>query len=249
MRPIGSAESHADHTGRVTFVLVPGAGGAAWYWSRLVPELEARGASAVAVDLPGEDPSVDLAGYVDRVVDAIESARRMPGPLVLVGQSFGGFSASAAAGRAPVDLLVLLNAMIPTVGESGAAWWRATGQAEARRAAERRAGRDPSRGFDPMEVFFHDAAPDVLAEATEHDREQSSTAFDQPWPGEGWPDVPTAVLVADDDRLFPADWQAAIARERLALEPIAVPGGHLNALTRPAELADALLELVDQRSR
>lgn len=26
-----------------TFVLVPGAGGQAWYWHRVVPELEARG--------------------------------------------------------------------------------------------------------------------------------------------------------------------------------------------------------------
>ena len=29
------------------FVLVPGAGGSAWYWSRLVPELRARGHDAV----------------------------------------------------------------------------------------------------------------------------------------------------------------------------------------------------------
>ena len=28
---------------RATFVLVPGAGGRAWYWHRLVPELQRRG--------------------------------------------------------------------------------------------------------------------------------------------------------------------------------------------------------------
>jgi pimeloyl-ACP methyl ester carboxylesterase len=37
------------------FVLVPGAGGAAWYWHRVVPELEQRDHDAVAVDLPGPD--------------------------------------------------------------------------------------------------------------------------------------------------------------------------------------------------
>ena len=36
------------------FVLIPGAGGAAWYWHRVVPELRARGHEAVAVDLPRE---------------------------------------------------------------------------------------------------------------------------------------------------------------------------------------------------
>ena len=38
-----------------TFVLVPGAGGQAWYWHRLVPELQRRGHTAVAVDLPAAD--------------------------------------------------------------------------------------------------------------------------------------------------------------------------------------------------
>jgi len=38
-----------------TFVLIPGAGGAAWYWHRVLPELRARGHEAFAVDLPGAD--------------------------------------------------------------------------------------------------------------------------------------------------------------------------------------------------
>ena len=48
-----------------TFVLVPGAGGQAWYWHRLVPELEARGHVAVAVELPAADPSAGLVTYAD----------------------------------------------------------------------------------------------------------------------------------------------------------------------------------------
>lgn len=222
-----------------TFVLVPGAGGSPWQWSRLLPLLEAAGHEAVAVDLPGDDPTVDLQGYVDLVVAAVESAQA---PVVLVGQSFGGFSASAAALRAPVARLVLLNAMIPAVGESGVSWWGTTGQAQARREAERAAGRS-AQGFDPLEVFFHDAPDDVLAEAPEHEREQTDLAFGSVWPGERWPDVPTTVLVAEDDRLFPPAWQATIAEQRLGLSAVSVPGGHVNALTRPVELAEALLAL------
>ena len=43
-----------------TFVLVPGAGGNASYWHRLVPELERLGHRGLAVDLPASDPAAGL---------------------------------------------------------------------------------------------------------------------------------------------------------------------------------------------
>ena len=42
------------------FVLIPGAGGAAWYWHRIVPLLEAAGHGVIAVDLPGDDEKAGL---------------------------------------------------------------------------------------------------------------------------------------------------------------------------------------------
>ena len=66
-----------------TFVLVPGAGGQAWYWHRVVPELRARGHEAIAVDLPAADDGAGFAEYADAVVAAIGDRR---GDLVLVGQ-------------------------------------------------------------------------------------------------------------------------------------------------------------------
>ena len=44
---------------------MPGAGGRAWYWHRVVPLL----ADAVAVDLPAEDPRAGLAAYADAIGD------------------------------------------------------------------------------------------------------------------------------------------------------------------------------------
>jgi hypothetical protein len=39
---------------RVSFLLIPGAGGSAWYWHLVAPRLEKRGHEAVAVALaPG----------------------------------------------------------------------------------------------------------------------------------------------------------------------------------------------------
>ena len=70
--------------------------------------------------------------------------------------------------------------------------------------------------------------------------EQSDTPFEQPWPGDRWPDVPTRVLAGRDDRLFPLEFQRRVAQERLGLPVDEIPGGHLVALSRPRELADRL---------
>jgi pimeloyl-ACP methyl ester carboxylesterase len=42
----------------LTYVLIPGAGGAAWYWHLVERELRQRGHDVVAVDLPADDDYV-----------------------------------------------------------------------------------------------------------------------------------------------------------------------------------------------
>lgn len=69
----------------VTFVLVPGAGGQAWYWHRVVEELEMRGHAAVAVDLPAADDTAGLDDYADTIADAAVGRDGV----VLVAQSMG----------------------------------------------------------------------------------------------------------------------------------------------------------------
>ena len=100
-----------------TFVLVPGAGGAAWYWHRVVPLLIEAGHEAIALHLPADDPASGLPEYARAVSEAV-------GPrsdVVLVAQSLGGFSATqaAASGEHPgLRALVFVNAMIPEPGET-----------------------------------------------------------------------------------------------------------------------------------
>ncbi len=57
--------------------------------------------------------------------------------------------------------------------------------------------------------------------------------------------MPTRVLAGRDDRFFPLALQRRVARERLGLDVAEVPGGHLCALSRPAELADARVAALD----
>lgn len=221
-----------------TFVLVPGAGGQAWYWHRVVPELRARGHEAIAVDLPAADDGAGLAEYADVVVAAIGDRR---GGLVLVGQSLGGFTVPLVAERVPVERIVLLNAMVPKPGEPGGAWWEVTGQAEARAAYAAREGRVADT-FDPLVDFFHDVPPDVTAVAMAGGADQAGTPFEKPWPLAAWPDVPTRFLQGREDRFFPLEFQRRVVAERLpGVEVEELPGGHLLALSRPVELVTALL--------
>ena len=219
-----------------TYVLVPGAGGMATFWDPVCRELERRGFASVAVDLPGDDPAKGLPDYVDLVVAAAAGLD----DVVLVGQSLGGFSASWAADRLPASKIVLLNAMIPLPGETSGEWWDATGSSEARRDHDIREGRDPDANFDLETYFLHDVPADVLA-AMGDERDQTETVFVAPWGLEAWPDIPTTVLAARDDRFFPFSFQQRVARERLGVEAIEVPGGHLAALSHPVEVTDAIV--------
>jgi pimeloyl-ACP methyl ester carboxylesterase len=223
-----------------TFVLVPGAGGDTWFWHRLAPELERRGHAVVPVELPTGDDSAGLAAYADTVVTAIGDRS----PVVLVAQSMGGLTAPLVCDRVDVELLVLLNAMVPRPGETGGDWWGATGQAEAQAVHLARLG---LTGSDDDTVYFHDVPADVTAAARQQGLTQSMRPFEDPWPLDAWPDVPTRVLVGREDRLFPAEFQRRIAGERLGLVPDEIPGGHLVALSRPAELAERLEDYLRSR--
>jgi pimeloyl-ACP methyl ester carboxylesterase len=222
-----------------TFVLIPGAGGKAWYWHRLVPELRRRGHEAVAVDLPAADDSAGLDEYVAAVVDAMAG---QPDP-VLVAQSLGGFTAPLVCEKVPVSLLVMLNAMVPAPGESLNQWFAGTGAGQARAEQAARGGWDPA---DILGAFFHDVPAEVTAEAmAQGEPAQSATPMDQPWPLPEWPDVPTRFLQGRDDRFFPLDFQRRVVRQRLGLDLDEMPGGHLVALSQPAELATRLARYLD----
>ena len=222
-----------------TFVLIPGAGGHAAYWNRLIAELETSGHRTIAVDIEENDPSLDLDGFAATV----EAAMGDDANVILVAQSLGGFTAPMI--RKPARMIVLLNAMIPRSGESPNEWWGNTGSGSARREADLAAGRDPE--FDVDRHFLHDLPDDARAELLSAPaREPSAAAMAQPCDFARWPAVPTKVLIGRDDRFFPAGFQRRVAKDRLGLDADEVPGGHLVALSNPSGLADMLVAYAAQ---
>jgi pimeloyl-ACP methyl ester carboxylesterase len=233
------------------FAIIPGAGGSAWEWHLVRAELEARGHTVIAVDLPSEDESAGLAEYTDTVVTAIEresGATADGSDLVVVAHSLGGFVAPLVAARVPVRRLVLTAAMVPLPGETFEDWWRTSGYHEAvreRDEAARQAGPPQDAGpaspeEEAIATFMHDVEPGLAAEALRRSRDQAGRPLAEPWPLPAWPDVPVSFLVFADDRFFPPKFLHDLARERLGVTADEMPGSHAAYLSRPAALADRL---------
>src|SRR3954462_10389263 len=191
------------------YVLLPGAGGEAWYWHLVEPRLRALGHDVVAVDLPAADERAGLREYADAAQDAMGGR----GDAIVVAQSMAAFSAPMLKG---VRQFILVAPMIPAPGETPGEWWESSGQVDARRRADLKDGRDPDAPFDVMTTFFHDVPREVVEDAfARGEPRQAARPFGDPWPLDAWPDVPTQVIAGRYDRLFPIAVMHRLPRHRL----------------------------------
>jgi pimeloyl-ACP methyl ester carboxylesterase len=208
-----------------SYVLIHGAGDVGWYWHLVEAELRRRGHDVVAPDLPVEDDGAGLSEYADVVVQAVGRRDRV----IVVAQSFGGYTAPIVCSRIPSTLLVLVAGMVPAPGESATEMFAHTGYR-----------RDERDDRTEAAIFYQDVPPALAAEALARGRRQSDTPGNQAWPLEAWPEVATRFLLCRQDRLFPAQWLRRVVQGRLGITPDEIDSGHTPALSRPKELADRL---------
>jgi pimeloyl-ACP methyl ester carboxylesterase len=133
---------------------------------------------------------------------------------------------------------VFVNAMIPRPGETPGEWWGNVDSEQARTSAARREGY--STEFDLATYFMHDVPEYLVAEMQVRAASQLDESFEDVCRFEAWPSIPIHAIAGRDDRFFPLELQQRVARERLGVDPILVPGGHLAALSHPDELAEAI---------
>lgn len=107
-KPLGSP----PHPAAPTVVLIHGAFADASSWSAVVNLLQREGHPVLAPALPLRGLAEDAA-YISSFLESV------PGPVVLVGHSYGGAVIShAASGNPRVKALVYIAAFVPEVGES-----------------------------------------------------------------------------------------------------------------------------------
>ena len=221
-----------------TFVLVHGGFGSPAELAPVIPELEALGHHAIAVDLPSTDPAATLDDYARTVVDAMAG---IEGPVVVVGHSAGGATISLVPDQARVDRLVYVTAFVPEPGRSLVELAGAD-VLEIILSVSRDDG-NGCRSFD-LELLASIVPPEereaylAFLEATQ--RPQGWAAMEQPWPGRSLPDVPCTYVLCTEDNILPPATQCEMAA-RLGVEPFELASDHAVFTLRPRELAQLLV--------
>lgn len=233
--------------GRPTVVLVHGAFADAASWNPVTERLQQYGHPVVVVANPLRGLTHDAAQVAARLA-------AVPGPVVLVGHSYGGAVITQAAATAPtVKALVYVSAFVPDAGE-------VLGELAARfPGSQLEASLDPvpvpgpagTTGVDLYirpdryhEVFAQDVPRTTTRVLAAGQRPLSGSAFTDRVSGAAWHTVPSWTLISTRDRGIVPElqrFQASRARSRT----VEVPSSHLPMYSRP----DAVVALIRSAAR
>ncbi len=194
-----------------------GAWHGAWAWDALTPKLEAHGHRVVAPDLPCEDVNAGAAEYAQVVIDALDGAD----DAIVVGHSLGGMTVPLV----PARMHVYLCAYVPQPGRAlvdrgSEAFGPGFADSAIRDELECSYWPDPAAAARDLQY------PAESATLAGRLRRQARKASVEPSPLGAYPDTRRAYIVCSDDYAVPPDWQRAVAREELGVEPIELSSGH-----------------------
>ncbi|OLF09581.1 alpha/beta hydrolase [Actinophytocola xanthii] len=225
---------------RPTLVLVHGAWHGAWCWSPLASALRKRGIETRAVELTshGTDPAVvgDLRSDTELVR---ETVRAVPGPVVLLGHSYGGVVVTEAAeGLDTVSRLVYLAAFVPDKGDTMRSL---TGGGDAPWIHFENGLLSVERGWG-RRLFYSGCGPRTALDAERRLLPQSAASFAQEVRGTAWRTIPSTYVVCAEDRAIAPGVQRRMGAA--VGEVVELRSGHSPFLSHPVAVADLLDSLV-----
>jgi len=221
-------------------------------WRLLIPELQALGREAVAIDLPGHgrDPETDpLPATLDNGIAATVAALRGLGrPALLVGHSLGGMTISGAAEQVPeaVERLVYLSALLPRNGETGAALAATPGLLADVGSHILDDGERVAVHPDQARLLFYgDCAEDLAAAAVEAlvATDLSYLASAAVLSPERFGRAPKTYIHCLQDRAIEMEAQRSFRAAAPGIDVHEIDAGHSPFLSKPAELAALLASL------
>jgi pimeloyl-ACP methyl ester carboxylesterase len=241
--------SASDATGRhgpkPTVVLVHGAFADASGWNGVTTKLQRRGYPVIAPANPLRSVSAD-SGYLASVLATI------PGPIVLVGHSYGGeVITNAAAGNPNVKALVYVAAFAPDQGET----------------AGELAAKFPGSQLTPenlvlrpfpvsatetsldayinparfREIFCADLSATTAAAMGASQRPAAVSTLGEPSGTPAWKTIPSWYLVARQDRAIPAEAERYMA-QRMHAHTREIDSSHVAMISHPKVVTDLILD-------
>lgn len=249
---------------RGTMVLVHGAWQGSWAWDAWVPELERRGWTVHAVNLPGNgcDPNdrtmpeqVSLGLYTLHVMKVVQACS---GPVVLVGHSGGGITVSQVAEAMPdriAAVVYLAGMMLPT----GMRFADLVRQCQHAHPGEDLRGIGPflqyaadgsTSSVPPqaaLDIFVHDCEPKAAARAASLLRPQPERGRDMApeLTAERYGRVRRIYVEALRDRSLRLPVQRKMQQLSPGAHRLSIDCGHVPQLARPEELAGMLCPLLE----
>ena len=224
----------SDNPQRPSVVLVHGGFVDGSGWQGVYDALRADGYAVAVV----QNPTLSLDGDVAATHQVIDA---LPGPVTLVGHSYGGVVITEAGNHEKVTSLAYIAAFAPDKGESVG-----TLIADPPPGAPVPPILPPNQGFlfldrDKFAGSFAGDLPLVQAEFMADSQvpwglDALNGAVSQP----AWRTKPAWYLVAGDDRMIPPPAQRAMA-ERIGAQTVEVPGAsHSVYVSQPAAVADLI---------
>jgi pimeloyl-ACP methyl ester carboxylesterase len=229
-----------------TFVLIHGAWHGGWCWERLAAELRQRGHDSIAPDLPIEDGTATFNRYADAVLAEMPSGGE---GVVVVGHSLGAMVVPLVAATRPVEAMVMLCGVVPN--PRAMPWDDAPAMAApgitAPMAKTEDGGMYWPDGVSATAAMYGRCTPEDAAWAFERLRVQNSgSLWDRPYPLDRLPAGRWLSIATSDDRMVLPDYVRHVARERLGVDALEIPGDHSPFLGDPSGLADTLVRGVGQ---
>ena len=222
-----------------TVVLVHAAWADASSWNKVIPQLQRNGLPVVGVQIP-------LTSLSDDVAIVRRSLKRVNGPMVLVGHSYGGAVITAAGNSNPnVQALVYIAAMAPDEGET-------VGQLLHRAAAH------PSApALMPDEDGFLWMSAQGFADAVAHESSADDALLmagtqkpiaikcvEERMTKPAWKEKPSWFLLAELDRMIAPETQRFMAH-RAGGHVHAVEVDHTPLASAPDQVVAIIAEAVD----
>ena len=225
-----------------TIVLVHGAFAGSSSWTGVIRKLTAKGFPVIAVANPLRSVKGD-AEYVASVLKSI------PGPVVLVGHSYGGsVITNAVEGISNVKALVYVTGFAADVGESASDLaGKFPGATLGPSLAPPVALPDGSKDlYITMDKYHAQFAADVSASEASvmavTQRPVTEAALNEPSQFAAWKQIPSWFIYGSDDRNIPAAVNAYMAGRAHARKAVAVKGAsHVVMVSHPDAVA-ALIE-------